>query len=622
MRNRLFNITEKGFTLLLTLLLVISLFSVSAFAATEITIYYDNSVTKWNKVSIYYWGDASNTWPGTDMSQVAGQTNLYQVKIPQGAKGIIFNDGGNGQQSTDVVDIQDGSTYVALGLEGGKYVVLKKDASGNVPGEPDPSTVTDLMKTPKQVNLHIGENYSNVNLTFTTAAKIDTRVSIMKEGDTVQKDFIGTNRFSYIALKYYNTIKLTGLEPNTKYIYTIGQGIYSYSGSFKTMPNTGNRDSFKFAYIADPQVSNDVNAKALGATFNELNSIGNLGFVYIAGDLTDNATTEKQWEYLFENAGKFPKSGQDLFGNNLISATQGNHDISTFTGHITAPNEAGEVVYSYDYGPAKFIILNLESAKNDSTAREKQKSFLEKQVKAAKDSGQWVIVGFHKSIYTGASHITDSDVVDARKYWGPVLANLDVDLVLQGHDHVYSRGFITADGLNAKVTQNADGSYKSKDNAPLYIVGGHAGGLKWYSKKAYTVSAGDPLAPNYSFLDKNSTDDGSDVKKEQTYTVFEISNDTIVSKTYMLKYDTTTDSIVTGKYLYDSFKLQREIKASNSNNTTSQNTATQNKSGANQVNALNAQSTKTGDASIIVAITALLVLSFGICIISYKVKAN
>lgn len=179
--------------------------------------------------------------------------------------------------------------------------------------------------------------------------------------------------------------------------------------------------------------------------------------------MTDNSTAEKQWEYLFENNGKFPKSGQDMFGNNMISVAQGNHDISTFTGHINAPAQAGEAVYSYDYCNAKFIILNLESTKNDEVAREAQKAFLEKQVKGAKEAGQWTIVGFHKSIYTGASHISDGDVIEARKYWGPTLANLDVDLVLMGHDHVYSCGFITVEGVNAKLVKNDDGSYSSKD---------------------------------------------------------------------------------------------------------------------------------------------------------------
>lgn len=130
-------------------------------------------------------------------------------------------------------------------------------------------------------------------------------------------------------------------------------------------------------------------------------------------------------------------------------------------------------------------------------------------------------------------------------------------MVLQGHDHVYCRGFINKDGSDAQMKTDAAGSYISQDNVPLYMVGGHAGGLKWYSKKEYTVEEGDPLLPNYQFLDKNSTDDGSDVKKEQVYTIFNVTKDSITSTTYMLKYDTDTDAITTAPYVYDTFTITR-----------------------------------------------------------------
>lgn len=170
------------------------------------------------------------------------------------------------------------------------------------------------------------------------------------------------------------------------------------------------------------------------------------------------------------------------------------------------------------------IILNLETAKNNEEVMAEQKAFLEKEVAAAKAANQWTVVGFHKSIYTGASHIVDSDVKAARKYWGPIFAQLDVDLVLQGHDHVYSRGFIEADGSDAQMETTEDG---------------------------------DPLLPNYAFLDKNSTDDGSDVKKEQVYTIFEVTEDTLTSTTYMMKYDSETDKITTQPYVHDTYKITK-----------------------------------------------------------------
>ncbi len=341
---------------------------------------------------------------------------------------------------------------------------------------------------------------------------------------------------------------MSGLEPFTEYTYTIGDGFNNYDGCFKTALEKNDDTTFTFAYLADTQVSNAANAKALGATLAEGNNM-NPDFVYLAGDIIDRNNNENQWEWLFTNEGAYPTGGADMFGNNLVAVTQGNHDNSEMYQHINAPAKAGNIVYSFDYGVAKFIILNLETARSSEDARALQEAYLREEVADAKANGQWTIVGFHKSLYTGASHITDADVIAARKFWGPVFAELDVDLVLQGHDHVYSRGFVTAEGYNANPEIDEEGVIIQPDNAPLYMVGGHAGGLKWYSRKNYTVSEGDPLSLNYEFLDVNSTDTGSDVKKEQVITMLEVSNEQINVVTYNFKYDTDQDAITAEKYL-------------------------------------------------------------------------
>lgn len=549
---------KKIVSILMILLLIIGINPMEQIVKAEdsgITVYYDNSVTNYANVNIYYWGSTSATWPGFEMEKVDGKDNLYKYTVPKGTTGIIFNDGK--VQSTDITDIEDNAEYVSIGNEGGKDVVMKKDPSGNVPHEPTEDEVTEDMKKPTQINVHVGVDYSNLIISFTTKGKINPEISVQKVGSSEIKKYSGTSRFSLIALKYLYCVNVNNLEVGTKYKYTIGEGDTALTGTINTLPME-KKDKIKFAYIADPQVSNSINAKAAGATFNELSNIDNLDFTYIAGDITDNSTSETQWENLFNNGGKFVNAGETFFKNNLISVAEGNHDISTFAGHINAPSELGSNVYSFDTGYARIIILDTSTAKSEEGMKI-QKDFLEKKVKEAKEKGLWTIVGFHKPLYTGASHIVDGDLVALRKYFAPVFSDLDIDLVIQGHDHVYCRGFITAEGQNANLTVNADGSYDKKAGIPLYMVGGHAGGLKWYHKKDYTVEEGDPLAPNYSFLDKNSIDDQGDVKQEQTYTIFEVTNSQITAKVYNLKYDTDTDTITKDKYLYDSFSLKREI---------------------------------------------------------------
>ncbi|MDR1952894.1 MAG: metallophosphoesterase [Clostridiales Family XIII bacterium] len=439
---------------------------------------------------------------------------------------------------------------------------------------------TDVNKTPKQVNVHMGDDPSDaVNVTYTTVASDDAKIVIEKADGTGEAlTYAGETTIGESSAsngqggKYLHKINVTGLESDTDYVYAVGNAM-TFAGQFKTAPTADSEDPIRFVYLADTQVSNATNAKALGATLQEVANM-DPDFVYLAGDITDTAANESQWEYMFSNGGAFPTGGEEMFGNYLISAVQGNHDNNTFNRHINAPTlESGSVtnriVYSYDYGPLTFIGLNLEAAHSNASAKTEQETFLRAAVADAKARGQWTAVGFHKSLVTGASHITDSDVVTARKFWLPIFAELDVDMVLQGHDHVYSRGFVNELGYKADRTTNADGSINKPENAPLYMIGGHAGGLKWYSWKNYAVGAEDPIAPGYTFLDIDSASTdynfdgvedgpGSDVKQEQVIVEMEVSETEVEVKTYMFKYNTDSDTITTPKYLYDTMTMVRD----------------------------------------------------------------
>lgn len=420
--------------------------------------------------------------------------------------------------------------------------------------------LTDENKVPAQLNVHVGEDAAtSVNVTYTTRVETDkTTIAVTKTAGGETKYFEGTS-YQGIGGKYIHEIVVTGLEACTEYSYVVGDGFNECCGTFKTALEQGDETVFTFAYLADTQVSNADNAEALGATLAKVNEM-NPDFVYLAGDITDRATNEAQWEWLFNNTGAFPTGGQDMFANSLIAVTQGNHDNNEMYQHINAPEEAGKIVYSFDYGTMKFISLNLEAAKSDANARAQQEAYLREAVADAKANSQWTVVGFHKSLYTGASHIVDSDITAARKFWAPIFAELDIDMVLQGHDHVYSRGFVTEEGTNANPDKDENGVIIQPD-APLYMVGGHAGGLKWYAKKNYTVTEGDPLTLDYAFLDVNSNDigAGSSVLKEQIITMFTVSSEQVDAVTYAFKYDPAADAITTEPYVLDSFSVKRDL---------------------------------------------------------------
>jgi hypothetical protein len=490
--------------------------------------------------------EAPGVWePTEERANVVVNLNAYRQYLVEGTNTLAADVHNRDNNSSDI--------YWGLSLEATYGAALPP---------------VDVNKTPRQVNVHVGDDPSDaVNVTYTTIAADASKI-VIKRADSTGEALTFTGESSIgPANKYVHKIPVSGLDADVDYVYTVGNEV-TFAGAFKTAPAQGSQDPIRFVYLADTQVSNAANAEALGATLDEVANM-DPDFVYLAGDITDTSTNESQWEYMFTNGGSFPTGGTEMFGNYLISAIQGNHDNNTFNRHINAPTLTSnsienKIVYSYDYGPVTFIMLNLETARADASARAEQETFLRAAVAEAKARGQWTAVGFHKSLVTGASHIVDADVVEARKFWCPKFAELDVDMVLQGHDHVYSRGFVTASGYATERTVNEDGSINKPTNAPLYMVGGHAGGLKWYSLKNYSVASDDPIAPGYSFLDIDSANPadnedgiGSDVKKEQVIVEMEVSATSVEVNTWMFKYDTNSDTITTPKYLYDTMTMTR-----------------------------------------------------------------
>ena len=91
---------------------------------------------------------------------------------------------------------------------------------------------------------------------------------------------------------------------------------------------------------------------------------------------------------------------------------------------------------------------------------------------------QWLIVTHHKSSQTVAKHAADSDIenyVDAG--FEKVMDEFDVDFVLGGHDHVYSRSYVLKDGQrNAERLDN----YHDPDGA-IYLTGNCCSDMQYYT---------------------------------------------------------------------------------------------------------------------------------------------
>ena len=78
-------------------------------STTTRTIYFDNSKSNWSQPYAFAWveGGAAylGDWPGTKMTKVKGETNVWSIEVNTDAIQIIFNNGGTGAPTNQTEDL-------------------------------------------------------------------------------------------------------------------------------------------------------------------------------------------------------------------------------------------------------------------------------------------------------------------------------------------------------------------------------------------------------------------------------------------------------------------------------------------------------------------------------------
>jgi hypothetical protein len=442
-----------------------------------------------------------------------------------------------------------------------------------------------------------------------SAAKTEfSGAAVERNVRTVSSSTIAAEGGGGVTQKVFFTVTLTELTAKTNYEYVCftSAGAAEYESArheFWTAADKNDPEEFSFVYITDPQ-SSGANGKAITPTTQfAKQEAPNAKYLYIAGDLTDTAANEGQWEAFFNAPGNSQYvsamdktwGNQKIFSENQMSnftivATQGNHDNGDFAYHVkhdslTDGTDTDKLVYSFDYGNLKFIVLNFELGSQSTaagTSGARQKAFFDQKVSEARAEGQRVAVGIHKGMYEGGSHLTDSDARGARIAWSQIFEDANVDFVLQGHDHILSRGQVKRGQNAGPHTQTGERTFAAVKaaNAPLYYVANCASTLKFYdyASNAYRdgeyATEADPLAYNYEFLDITSmmqagsalnpfgprTSDTNMAAGDSRYPTFV---EVTVGKDYTRfdakMYSCKTDGTVTGGvFLFDSYTLYKK----------------------------------------------------------------
>lgn len=342
-----------------------------------------------------------------------------------------------------------------------------------------------------QISLTPGSNETELNFAWYSTGSVVPRL-IIGEGRSMK------HAVTYTAIQteatqakdgtqyYSNKVTAKELKADTVYYYKYEKADGSYTKPAKY--RTGSKNSFSFIYVGDPQIGSSNEAKAkkpedindsfytaqsesvCSDTFNwettlnqAMDMSGNQArFVLSAGDqIQTNAAKVKDYTVSeMEYAGYL---SPDILKSLPVATTVGNHDADNpnYVYHFNRPNvsELGtngivEGDYYFTYDNALFIMLNTQ----DTNVAE-HKQFIEQAVKAAPDC-KWRIVTLHQDIYGSAEHSNEPEITNLRYSLVPYFEENDIDVVLTGHDHAYSRSQLLKGGV--KTTDYTDDEFDAQ----------------------------------------------------------------------------------------------------------------------------------------------------------------
>lgn len=253
--------------------------------------------------------------------------------------------------------------------------------------------------------------------------------------------------------QYSHQVAVTDLEPGTEYTYRVGDAEKNMWSDACTFVTDNKDERFSFITIADVQASSEENFAHASLTLKAaLDTLPGAEFIANLGDYV-NDNTNDEWDWYFE---KFAFANDHFTGVPVAGNHDGNitNKLNTFNFENMfcldkSDNHSLEgVYYSFDYGNAHFVVLNTNDMYPMSQA---QRNWLINEM--TNSNAMWKIVFMHRSFYSAGKNINKPDTIILRDILLPIIDELDIDLVISGHDHMYMR---TTQVFDEKRVENVE----------------------------------------------------------------------------------------------------------------------------------------------------------------------
>ncbi|MBB6426786.1 purple acid phosphatase family protein [Sphingopyxis sp. JAI128] len=312
--------------------------------------------------------------------------------------------------------------------------------------------------------------------TDTAQAESQAQLAVSVDGPTLEeKAVLVTGKTmpvdSSYGASFYHQVRFTGLTPDTVYAYRV-KGAAGWSEWYQFRTAAAEVKPFRFLYLGD--VQNGILTYASRVIRQAFHAHGDIRLTVHAGDLVgqrDDLDHDDEWGewndaggYNYAIVPQVPATGNHEYvevvqPDGSESYKLGPYWPAQFALPANGAEAAKATTYYTDYQGVRFIVLDGTSAINLGSMKA-QTDWLDAALASSK--ANWNVVLFHQPVFTCAR---PNDTKEIKAAWKPVFEKRKVDLVLQGHDHCYSR--LTSEaGREASAKARADGSVQG----PVYLV--------------------------------------------------------------------------------------------------------------------------------------------------------
>lgn len=313
-------------------------------------------------------------------------------------------------------------------------------------------------QNPSLIHLSTEGDPSN-SITISWKTRINTDTSSVQYGITNEygETSFGKSFIYHIASEMLHQVKIENLSPDTLYHYRVGDNIAGWSKdlTFRTAPVKSK--NFTFTVYGDQGTSKI--SKQNVAQISKIKPV----FHIHTGDLSYSNGFPSVWDYWFDLI-------EPISSYSLYFPTIGNHEfeggLSLYLEQFALPNN--ERWYSFNWGNTHFVSIEINSELIDDG--DQYEWLIDDLSKTSKDNDiNWIIVFFHYPPYSSGEK--NPGIVNLRSDLLPILELYNVDLVLNGHDHIYQRTFPLK---NSTVTSTDEDKYVDPTGI-IYVVTGGGG---------------------------------------------------------------------------------------------------------------------------------------------------